>query len=186
MLQKPKHVRFDGIDSDEEVLYMFRRSFLTNVSWMLLTLIILITPFVAAQIIIFGNSNFFDNFSAPFLIICLAFWYTFAFGFAFQNFLNWYYNLYIISNKRLVDIDFVGFLFKDISETPLSNIEDVTSTVGGALRVIFNVGTVTIQTAGAEREFDFTDVKDPSKVRDIISDIVAEINQPKKAKGKKR
>lgn len=76
-----------------------------------------------------------------------------------------------------MDLDFVGLLHKNISETSLHNIEDVTSTVSGALRITFNYGSVFIQTAGETREFEFTDVANPSKVRDILSDIVVKIKK---------
>lgn len=97
----------------------------------------------------------------------------FGFGFILQNFLNWFFNVYIITNKKIVDVDFHGILYKNISEAPLRNVEDVTSNVSGALEVIFNYGSVYVQTAGERREFEFENVSHPAKIRDIISDLVA-------------
>jgi hypothetical protein len=74
-----------------------------------------------------------------------------------------------------VDVDFHGILYKNISEAPLRNVEDVTSNISGALEVIFNYGSVFIQTSAEKREFEFENVKNPSKIRDIISDLVTEM-----------
>lgn len=164
----------EGQDPDEITKYVYRRSFITNFDWIFVTILLLLTPPFANTILAFARGDI-EELITPFFAFTLnVFWYLFTFGFAFQNFLNWFFNLYIITNKRIIDIDFVGFLYKNISETSLDNIEDVTSTVRGALRIIFNYGTVTIQTAGQQREFEFTDVAYPSKVRDIIADIIVE------------
>jgi hypothetical protein len=65
-------------------------------------------------------------------------------------------------------------MYKNISETTLDNVEDVTSNVTGALGMIFNIGDVFIQTAAERREFEFHAVDDPSRVRDLIADLSAE------------
>ena len=78
----------------------------------------------------------------------------------------------VITNKKLVDMDFIGLAYKNISETMLYNIEDVTSNITGIVGTIFNVGDVFIQTAAEMREFEFIGADDPSKVRDLIIDLV--------------
>ncbi len=72
-------------------------------------------------------------------------------------------------------MDFHGMLSKNISEASLKNVEDVTSNVTGTLRIAFNFGHVYIQTSAKQREFDFVDVSNPSKVRDIVADLAMEI-----------
>lgn len=76
-------------------------------------------------------------------------------------------------------MDFSGFLYRNISEAPLRNIEDITHRMSGISATIFNYGDVLIQTAGETREFDFTSVPNPIKVQDIISDLVSEIKDGK-------
>jgi hypothetical protein len=87
----------------------------------------------------------------------------------------WYFNVYIISDKKIVDIDFRGFLYKNISEAPIKNIEDVTSNVSGLFGTTFNFGYVDIQTSAEKREFEFENVSNPSKIRDLIADLVEEV-----------
>lgn len=173
-LSHPYSCEIDGQDEDEKTLYIFRRSFITNLDWIFVSILMLLTPLFANAIFIAAGTEA-SSVLSPFFVVALnLFWYLLTFGFVFQNFINWFFNIYVITDKRIVDIDFVGILYKNISETSLDNIEDVTSTVGGALRIIFNYGTVAIQTAGEKREFDFEDVWKPAEVRDIIADIIVE------------
>ena len=103
------------------------------------------------------------------------FWNIFSFGYGFERFLNWYFNVYIITNKRVVDMDFSHLLHRNISEAPLRNIEDVTYTVSGSLQTLFNFGSIKIQTAAEQRELEFEYISNPAKVQDILSDMVANI-----------
>lgn len=173
-IKDPKTARYDGEDEDERITYVLRQSYLTTLPWILTTTIMVIAPlFIDATLASFK----FDGvavFGTNFLFAVTVFWYLGTFGFFLQNLLTWFFNVYIITNKKIIDIDFQGILFKNISETTLDNIEDVTSTVSGALGMIFNVGDVYIQTAAERREFEFSLVDDPSKVRDVIADLSAQ------------
>ncbi len=178
-LERPKNTVFDGEDDDEHILYLFRRSFITNVDWIFFSMLLIMTPWVASLIFGLADDQTKSTIPYPVLLAVILFWYLFTAGYIFQNFLNWFFNVYIVTNKRIMDIDFVGLLYKNLSEAPLTSIEDVTSNVKGALRVTFNYGSVLIQTAAELREFEFTDVANPSRIRDIISDIVTNLKHHK-------
>ncbi|HXK52486.1 PH domain-containing protein [Candidatus Nomurabacteria bacterium] len=178
-LEKPKNMGFEGEDRDEHILYLFRKSFLTNAGWITATIIMLTVPFLANSVLISLNSKNAGLIPVQFILVLNIFWFLFTFGFALTSFVNWFFNIYLISNKRMVDMDFVGILHKNISEAPLTSVEDTTSNVSGALRTVFNIGSVYIQTAAERREFEFIDVADPAKVRDLISDLVTEKKEAK-------
>jgi len=166
MLENPIDIRYSGEDPDEKILYVFRQSFLVNIPWLFFSIVLCFAPFLILPLV--------PNFINPgFKFSSTLFWYLIVFGYGLQNFLNWFFNVYIISNKKIVDVDFQGILYKKISEAPLKSIEDVTSTVKGIVGVVFNIGNVYIQTAAENREFEFDFLDNPSKVRDIISDLVA-------------
>ncbi|OGC48319.1 hypothetical protein A3F07_01170 [candidate division WWE3 bacterium RIFCSPHIGHO2_12_FULL_38_15] len=170
----PKSSRYDGEDQDEQILYVLRKAFITNYKWILTTVFFALFPFLLNYFFLSLNGRTPDFIPARLIFIVNIFWYLFLFGFVFANYINWYFNIYLITNKKIIDMDFVGILYKNISEAPLSNIEDVTSNISGAFGTIFNIGHVLIQTAGEKTEFEFYNVSNPSKVRDILSDFVME------------
>jgi hypothetical protein len=165
LLENPPHTSYEGEDKDEVILYVLRQSFWRNVGWITGSILLVFVPFIVLPLL--------PSFIDPALKLTIVmFWYLVLFGYTFQRFINWFFNVYIISNKKIIDVDFHGILYKNISEAALTSVEDVTSVVKGAMGVTFNIGDVLIQTAGESREFDFEGVDNPSKVRDIISDLV--------------
>ncbi|MBD3365845.1 hypothetical protein GF360_00710 [candidate division WWE3 bacterium] len=174
-IKEPKRTSFDGEDHDERIIYILRRSFITNLDWIAAATIMLLIPF--ALDLLYANASLqnLPSISGRLAFILNIFWYLITFGFIFQSFLNWFFNVYIITNKKIVDVDFHGILYKNISEASLKRVEDVTSNITGALRVIFNYGHVYIQTSAEKREFDFEDVANPAKIRDLIADLSMEV-----------
>lgn len=169
-IENPKNVRYNGEDADESILYIFRKSFILNLPWMLSVFVLIFVPFFLVPLI----PNFINT---GFIFATVCFWYLVLFGYSLERTLNWFFNVYIITNKKIIDVDFEGMLYKKISEASLKSVEDVTSTVKGLLGVIFNIGDVFIQTAAEKTEFEFTSVSDPSKVRDIVSDLVGTVRK---------
>ncbi len=179
-IQNPEHTEYCGEDEDEKVLYVLRRSTIINIPWLFLTFILISIPWLIGPFLAVTNLIPTEIISPLFAFVLKLFWYLFTFGFFFLNFVNWFFNVYIITTKKIVDMDFDGLLYKNISEAPLQNIEDVTSTIKGAFGTIFNVGSVLIQTSAERTEFEFESLENPSRVRDIISDIVMEIKNANK------
>ena len=176
-ISNPEKVSYDGKDNDEQILYILRRSLITMIPILSLIVVLLMAPFLFSPIMLEASYNGQRLFGTLFVCALTLFWYLFTFGLSFQYFINWYFNLFIITNKKLVDMDFIGFLYKNISETPLRNIEDVTSTVTGVLGVVFNIGTLAVQTAAEKREFEFEMLDNPSEIRDVISDMVSDLKE---------
>lgn len=173
-LKNPSKTSYDGEDHDEHIKYVLRASWLLQVPWLFAVLVLIISSIIVIPFLANLEIKGENVFNAMHLMLITAFWYTGTFGFFLQKFINWFFNVLIITNKKIVDVDFYGILYKNISETTLDNIEDVTSTVSGAIGVIFNIGNMFIQTAGEKREFEFDGLDNPSKIRDLLADLVAE------------
>ena len=171
-LNKPPKTRYNGEDEDEQILYVIRASTLTTIPWLLLTAVFIAVPFYAVPALASIEHEGIKLVNGQFLFFSTLFWYLATAGFAFQCFINWFFNVYVITTKKILDFDFRGLIYKNISETTLDNVEDVTSNVKGTLGVVFNIGNVLIQTAGEAQEFEFSQVSDPAKIRDIIADLV--------------
>ena len=166
----PHGVVFQTQEQDEQVILLMRRHIVTNVPWILGAIIafilpILLSPFIA-EIGLFSSAGIGNMF------IFTLLWYTGIFTFTFLSFINWYFNVYIVTNERVIDVDFVNLTYKQISHAPIFKIQDIKFEQVGVVAGIFNFGTVTIQTAGELPNFDFEDVPNPAEVVHIISDLV--------------
>lgn len=174
-IKDPQNTCFEGEDQDEPVLYVLRQSILTTTGWIFLTIIMFLIPIVMMLFASTFLKIVADFFGAGFFFIIILSWYLATFGMVLFHVINWFFNVYIITHKRIIDFDFYGLTYKNISDAPIANIQDVTAKIVGPLNMIFNIGDVLIQTAAETDEFDFEDIDDPGHVRDIISDMITNL-----------
>lgn len=167
-LVKPSNVHFDTQDEEEKVLLLLRKHVVTNVPWIVLSFIGLFIPIAATYI------PAFLLLPVNFQFVSILLWYLMVFGFAFEQFLSWYFHVYIITDERIIDYDFYSLLYKRVSKAKIDRIEDTTYQMGGILQNVFHYGTVYIQTAGEQREFDFEDVPRPELVGKLLNELMLE------------
>ncbi len=79
--------------------------------------------------------------------------------------LNEEFDLFILTNERLIDITQVSFLKRTVASTPLKQIQDTTSSIDGVLPTLLNYGNIEVQTAaGDASKFEIDRVPDPAFV----------------------
>jgi uncharacterized membrane protein YdbT with pleckstrin-like domain len=88
--------------------------------------------------------------------------------YAFLIWIDYFFDVWIITNERVINIEQKGLFVRAVSELKFSRIQDVTSEVSGMLPTILNFGDVKVQTASEEDFFLFRRVPDPYHVKDII------------------
>lgn len=100
-----------------------------------------------------------------FFLIFLAAFYV------LQIFIFWYYNAFVVTNMRVVDIDQRGLFERIVSETTLDKIQDVSYRHKGICQTIFRYGDVRIEIAGTDTGLEIKNVCHPGKVQQLISDL---------------
>lgn len=168
-LENPVDYRFEGQDVGEKILLLLRAHPITNLSWLIPALLLSFLPFFIPGLLSIINFPL-PALPAVFALVFLLINYLVVLTIAFEGFLHWYFNVYIVTDKNIIDVDFHSLLFKNIDIAPLRNIEDASSSMGGILNAIFHYGHVFIQTAGTSRNIDFLDVPRPHQVADFILD----------------
>ncbi len=88
--------------------------------------------------------------------------------YAFLIWIDYYFDVWIITNERVINIEQKGLFVRSVSELKFSRIQDVTSEVRGMIPTILNFGDVRVQTASEEDVFLFRQVPDPYHVKDVI------------------
>jgi hypothetical protein len=168
-LVQPSAVTFETQESDEEIILLLRKHVITNLPWVTASILLFFLPFLFPLL-----NPIFDISAIPFRfqVVGIVVWYLITFSLAFQNFLNWYYNVYIVTDHRVVDTDFFSLLYKHISDAPLENIQDISYSMGGVGSALFNYGNVYIQTAAEVPDFRFDAVPTPDKVVRTITSLM--------------
>src|SRR6185312_13838888 len=93
-------------------------------------------------------------------------------SYMFVSFITWYFNISLITNKRILDIDFQDLVYKNIAETKMDLIQDVSETETGVLRTVFNFGDVLVQTAGTLENFNLEAVPHPDRAVEIVETLI--------------
>lgn len=138
-----------------------------------------------ARILILVGLFFFPLFISPFIVMLIdrvapAEIGAVVFGFLFTLWLiviwmtffyqwtDYYLDVWIITNKRIFDIDQKGFFNRNISTCRIEQLQDVSITVDGIAATFFKYGTIHIHTAGESHDFTITNAANPLDVKNII------------------
>lgn len=81
---------------------------------------------------------------------------------------NYYLDVLVITNKRIIDIEQVSLFSRDNVSVPLQNIQDVKVEVFGILPSLLDYGNLSVQTAGESREVVISRIAHPHRVRERI------------------
>ncbi len=163
-----RHIEFKGKKPDEEVILLLRRHWLVFFfrffPFFLGFLFLIIANQIGPQLFQFfglGVDVDFFYFFISFLAINL--WLA-----AFITWINFYLDVWIITDSRVINIEQVALFSRHISELKHNKIQDVTSEVKGIFPTLFNYGDVYIQTAGSKARFIFWQISKPNYTRNII------------------
>lgn len=92
----------------------------------------------------------------------------FVWFYAFLIWIDYYFDVWIITNERIVNIAQKGLFLRQASDLEFSKIQDVTTEVIGLIPTILNYGDVFVQTAGEIERFKFCQVPDPYALKSLI------------------
>lgn len=164
-------IDFETHGEDEKIYLLLRSHPFTQIGWILSSLFFLIFLFILN----FFLQNFF-NLGQIFVVNCFSL--TFIFSYAWFNILSWYFNVGIVTNSRVVDIDLHAVIYKEISDAQLVKIEDITVKSGGYLQSFFDYGSIFIQTAGTAINIEFNSVPHPSDAVQVINKLLNKKHGP--------
>ena len=149
--------KFDLLEN-EEVLNIYRQSES-----------VLFKPALTVLVLIYFPWFFLLKYDLATSYIRLLFFWTFLVAlFALRKFLLWLLNVYIVTNKRLVHVDYQGLFKKRVLETPLHHILNVSFSTKGFWSTIFKFGSVEVQATGLQAPIILSNLREPSKVKDFL------------------
>ena len=172
-IHHPQNFTFSQQEKDEKIILFMRRHFITNLPWIIAVIIALVAPLFIISISQLLDSPL-PSLSPGLSIMIIFFYYLLVLGFALFNFADWFYNIGIASEKRLLDLDFTHLSHIDLALTQLPEIEDVVYRQKGFFSSFFNYGDVVAHTVTGKEEFVFEKVPHPDKIVDIISKSIAD------------
>ncbi len=167
--KNPKGITFENQEENEEIILFLRRHIVTNVPWVAITLVLLITPFFLPFSLPLVGYEFTPS---AYWIIGLGFYYLAVIGYALLQFTAWFYNVGIVTNLRVVDIDLNGITNRNVASATIQDIIHIDYEQRGFLQSFFNFGDIYMQTQGIKQNIEFLSVPKLSTASDIISGLL--------------
>lgn len=169
----PIDAAFSIQEQTETIVLFLRKHPITNIGWIIFSIFLILSPTFLFPFL--TSINFIPfNFPAAYSFIFTLFWYLGTFAFILMKFIFWYYNVNIVTNERVLDINFIYLLYSETSATTIEKIEEVTARVGGLFRSIFDYGDVLVQTAGEYENIEFKAIPHPNQVVETINHLMEE------------
>lgn len=159
----------------EKIILVIRRHLFIILSkivgWAIIAVLPLFFYFILGNVIagFFAHELFY-----PLIILFASIYYLYIWLFAFASFVDYYLDAWIVTNKRIINIEQKGLFARVVSEQRLYRVQDITSELKGFFATFLNFGNVYIQTAGEEKRFVFKQIPNPYRVVKKITLLVEE------------
>lgn len=144
---------------NEEVIDVIRKSFY-KVFPKLLKSFSLILPAVFALLYV----------DIPIVTLISLFWLIIVLAYILNLWLVWYYDVYILTSDRIIEIRHKSLFIKEVVEIPLGKIQDVSFSIDGFGSAVFGYGTVKI-ISDLHDDIDLESVKNPEDTRRLILEV---------------
>lgn len=163
-------IDFPGRQPEEKIVIVLHRHWFVFVRHVVVLVLLAGAPLVVwliwTHITDFVLSD--GSLSQTLIIMGGALYYLFLWILIFGYWLDYYLDVFIITDKRVVDIEQAGLFGRTVAEERLYRIQDVTSDAQGILATALRYGNVYVQTAGKTERFIFEQVAHPEKVAQTI------------------
>ncbi len=166
------------LDKNEKVILEARKHwFILFTETFFLVFLLLFPVFIIVGIKILNIQQFIQFVGdGTFLsIIIIAIWLLFIWIIFFVIWTNYYLDILILTNKRIIDIEQKGLFSREVSTFRLDKIQDITTEVHGILATLLDFGDVHIQTAGESRDFIAKGVPRPAIIKRKIRNAYNEV-----------
>jgi len=169
----PDGVEFETQEKEEKIILLLRRHWVTNIGWFLMAVLMIYVPFILKIVPLL------DFLPSRFRLVLVMMWYLITLAFIFEEFLIWFFNVYLVTDERIIDVDFISLAYRRITDAQIEKIQDITYQTGGLLKSIFDYGDIYIQTAAEKQRIDFESVPSPDKVVKVLNQLIIQEQQEK-------
>lgn len=168
---------FPGRQHDEHVVIVLHRHWFIFVKNVLMLLLLAVIPVAAGYLWIQATNVqlLAGSFGHTAVVMSLTLYYLFLWILIYGFWLDFYLDVFVITNKRIVDIEQAGLFGRTVAEERLYRIQDVTSDTQGILATTLQYGNVYVQTAGKTERFIFEHVAHPEHVARTILELTDKI-----------
>jgi hypothetical protein len=156
------------LEQGEEILVVAKKHWITYVG-------LTITHIIVFFLVLVGAFIFYSEIARE---VIASFLWLIASSFVWL-FITQYLDTWCVTINRIVAVDQIELFDRSESSVLMSRVQDVQFKRTGILQEFLGYGTLTVQSAGEEREFVIHDVANVESVAQLIIDQKTKVVQPK-------
>jgi uncharacterized membrane protein YdbT with pleckstrin-like domain len=179
------------LHANEEIRLVIRKHWFVLVEKLAFLFLMLFLPlllFLAVRFVIgYAEENISGDitrmFNGGFLFFLSLLWFFFIWIWGFVIWTDYYLDIWVVTNKRVFDIEQRGFFQREVSIFRMDRVQDITTNVRGIIQTFFNYGEIHVQTAGSDREFIMRGAPAPTSLKEVISSLQDKRQNPSDYQG---
>ncbi|MCD5381903.1 MAG: PH domain-containing protein [Candidatus Pacebacteria bacterium] len=160
------------LSHDEHVLTLTRKHWFILFVQLLEVLGIALLPLILVLVVAHMVPDLFTTLLqhyTPVLLYGACVWILLSWMVGFNIWTNYYLDIWIVTNKRLVAVDQEGLFRRSMGSFRLERLQDLNVEVHGILATFLRYGTLEAQTAaGSKEEFRATGLPHPRALKSLI------------------
>ena len=160
-----------GHEKDQMVIST-RRHLASTFTTMFVVLLMLILPIALLVALKTTNPEVISGFFINFLVVFGSIYYLVIVTFAFVSWINYYYDIFVVTQDEIIDIDQNGLFDRHITEISMLRVQDVAAQIKGFFPTIFNYGNVIAESAGENtKTYIIDNIPNPLDVANKIMEL---------------
>ncbi|MBI4837041.1 MAG: PH domain-containing protein [Candidatus Portnoybacteria bacterium] len=150
---------------EETTILLTRKHWISFYFPFAIIVILILLPFILSVII--SSFSWYKTIS-PFYWFIVTTYLLILWHLIFYNVMIYMLNTVVVTNRRIIENQQLGFFKHTVSEMALNRIQDITVSVFGVVAEFLKFGDIEIQTAGEEKKFFFHLLPNPRAIKDMI------------------
>lgn len=162
-------------EEGEKRLAIVRRHWFVMLPAIIATSLAAVFPVIIYQVLISGLlplgqslGAYLAEFASRWSLFVYSLWLLILWVAFFVEWTDYYLDLWIVTDRRVIDIEQKGFFHREVTSFSFRQIQDITIETRGIIQTFFKFGTLHIQTAGHDRDILINSAENPEDVRTLV------------------
>lgn len=157
------------LEPGEEILFSIRRHLFVFYARVTSLVVLFFIPLFIAVFGISYLEGIFEDISGKMVFaFFFTLWLVVLWVLFFVRWTDYYLDVWIVTGKRVIDIEHKGIFNSQVSTFRLEEIRDVTVEMKGVIAAFLKFGTVYIHTAGEATDFVIRDAARPFELKEAL------------------
>jgi uncharacterized membrane protein YdbT with pleckstrin-like domain len=169
------------LEEGEEIVARVHRHWFVFITKIVSLILAALLPLIFIAVLpreMVGELNLSSPSVGPFFVFSYAIWLLFIWVALFIMLTDYYLDVWIITNKRVVDIIQHGLFSRSSTSCFISRIQDIEVEIHGVIPTLLHFGTIKINTAGASAENISMNIAPyPQKIKDMIFQLQGKLQK---------